>query len=177
MAWKEIKIKGSRFPLPSGGSVEITDDHPVSMGDGFTYQRLTYIDGTCEIVFEVHDGRPGAVSMNLRTAEGFIRQKDLAAIKLDQIRHEVYSVAGVGGFTADGDDYELTGADARKAVDRATSRRRLTPDLLRKVAETHQSAPAGERVAAVRGAFQVKERQALRYIAAAREKGFIDGND
>lgn len=183
MGWEQVKVelKGASFPLPGGGSVEITDDTDVSMGDGFTFRQLTYRDDTTEIVFEVRDGAPGAVSLKLDGA-GFIRQKDLTAIRLDHIRAEVYAVAGVGAFIPDGGDdygqtdYVLNAEKAREAVKTAASRRRITPEFLHRVAEIHQSAPKGERLAAVKAAFSVKERQALRYIAQAREKDLIDGD-
>lgn len=183
MAWErvEVELKGASFPLPGGGHVEITDDDNVSMGDGFTFRQLTYRDEKTEIVFEVRDGVPGAVSIQMG-GDGFIRQKDLTAIKIDQIRAEVYAVAGVGAFIPDGGDdygqteYVLNAERAREAVKRAASRRRITPEFLHRVAEIHQSAPEGERLAAVRAAFKVKERQALRYIAQARAEDLIDGD-
>ena len=177
MAYEKVVIKGLTLRLPSGGSVEITDATEVPMGDGYTYRQLTYRDTGCEIVFEVRDGWPGAVSINLRAKDGFIRQKDLAAIRLDQIRDEVYAVAGVGAFTPDGDDYELSDAQARTTLNRVTSRRKLTPEFLSRVAEIHQAAPEGGRIEAVKAAFGKEERQAQRYIAQARAKGFISGND
>lgn len=182
----EWTLKGKVIPLPSGGTVEITDDKWVGMGEGATFRRLTYVNGSCEIVFEVHDGVPGAVSVTLRADQGFLRQKDLAAIRLDQIRPEVYSVAGVAAFTTDGvddegmDDYvdnPMTRADARKAVSRAASRTKITPEFLRRVAEIYRAAPDGARIEAVKAAFGKEERQAWRYVAQARQRGFIDGDD
>jgi hypothetical protein len=105
------------------------------------------------------------VSIEL-TGDRFIRQKDLTAIRLDQIRDEVYVVAGVGAFTPDGTDvYELTASAARKALSRATSRRKITSEFLRKVAEIHQSVPDGQRLAAVKAAFCVKN---ARHSATSR---------
>jgi hypothetical protein len=178
MTFETVPIKGLTIRMDSGGTVEITDNTPVSLGDGFSYRRLTYRDDTAEIVFEVHDGWPGAVSFTLSAGEdGFIRQKDLTAIRLDQIRDEVYAVAGIGAFTPDGDEYEHTGADARKALNRVTSRRKLTPEFLTRVAEIYQAAPDGRRIEAVRAAFGIEERQALRYIARAKSERNVNGND
>lgn len=169
----DITLRGKVLPLPSGATVEITDDSRVEMGVGFTFRVLTYRTDTVEIVWEVRNLAPACVSVHLFAGENPVRAKDLAAIKLDQIRDEVYGVAGVGAFTPDGTgDYELTGADARTAVRRAT-RQKITPDFLRTVAKVHQGAPDGARLAAVKAAFKVDERQALRYIAKARKEDLI----
>lgn len=172
--WESLPpTKGRVYPLPDGGTVEFTDDEYVSMGDGFTFRLLTYRRGPVEIVFEVRDGIPGCTGISLATDGGFIRQKDLAAIRLDDIRDSVYTVAGIGLFDADGEDYAAGDAEARKALARAASRRKITPEFLRRVAEIYQTAPVGERTAAIRAAFSVDERQAFRYIARARKAGFI----
>jgi hypothetical protein len=63
----------------------------------------------------------------------------------------------------------------RKRVERATQRRKVTPEFLTRVAEIYSAAAAGGRIEAIRAAFDVSERQALRYIAVAKEKGLIDG--
>jgi hypothetical protein len=63
----------------------------------------------------------------------------------------------------------------RKQVEGATQRRKLTPEFLGKVADIHTTAPDGGRIDAVKAAFNVEERQALRYIAQARKRGLIDG--
>jgi hypothetical protein len=57
------------------------------------------------------------------------------------------------------------------------SRRKITPEFLSRVAEIHRAAPEGGRLAAVKVAFMVNERQALRYIAAARKKGWLPPRD
>ncbi len=184
MAWEEVDtdLQGAVFPLPSGGNVTITDKKQVSMGDGFTFRLLTYTNGGCEIVFEVRDGVPGAVSIKL-SGDGFIRQKDLTAIRLDQIRGEVYAVAGVGAYIPEGGsnygetDYQLSAAKARKALKKAGSRRTITPGFLAKVAEIHNNAPEGTRTNAVVAAFKVDQRTAFRYIARAKQEGLIRGND
>lgn len=172
MAWQQIPLKGATFGLPSGGTVEITDDTIAPMGDGFTYRVLTYRSGISEIVFEVHNGIPGCTGVKLIAGERPLRAKDLTDIKLDQIRAEAYAVAGVGAFAPEGDGYELSGVEARKALLRV-SRRKITPEFLAMVAETHQSAPEGARTEAVMAAFETNERKAFRYIAAARREGLI----
>ena len=191
-AWQPGTLKGATYPLPSGGTVEITDDEYVAMGDGFTFAGLTYRNGNITVTFEVRNDVPGAASITLIAGDKLLRAKDLTAIKLDQIRNEVYAVAGVGAFVPYADprvgafefdvddegqtEIELTAQEAVKAVKRATTtRRKITPEFLSRVAAMHQAAPEGERLAAVKAAFTVNERQALRYIAAARKKGLING--
>jgi predicted lipoprotein len=188
----EFPRKGATYPLPSGGTVEITDETYVAMGDGFTFACLTYRNDNITVTFEVRNGVPGAASITLTAGDKLLRTKDLTAIKLDQIRLEVCAVAGVGAFVPyvvagvdpadfDVDDYgqteiELSHAVARKAINRATSRRKITPEFLSRVAEIYQGAPEGGRIEAVKAAFSARERQAWRYVAQAREKGLIDGN-
>ncbi|WP_197377554.1 hypothetical protein [Mycolicibacterium baixiangningiae] len=172
--WETITLKGSTYPLPDGGNVEITDDQYADMGSGFSYRVVTYRKDAVEIVFEIRDGVPGCVSIKIAGEDGFIRQKDLAAIRLADIREEVYTAVGIGSFTTEGDDYELSSPEARKALTRATTRRKVDDNLLRRVAEVHQSVPEGGRIAAVMGAFHVSERQALRYIRSANDRGFLN---
>jgi hypothetical protein len=62
----------------------------------------------------------------------------------------------------------------RKRVEQATKRRKLTPEFLARVAKVYNAEPEGRRLPAIRDAFNVEDRQALRYIAKAREKGLID---
>lgn len=54
-------------------------------------------------------------------------------------------------------------------------RHSITPEFLSRVAEKHQAAHEGGRLAAVIAAFgPVSERQALRYIAQAKREGLIE---
>jgi len=63
----------------------------------------------------------------------------------------------------------------RRQVKRATTRRNITQEFLKQAAEIHNSAPAGRRMHDLQAAYPgVTERQLRRYIAAAREKGFIN---
>ncbi len=63
----------------------------------------------------------------------------------------------------------------RKRVHNVTRRRKVTAEFLRQVADVHNSARAGGRLEAVKAAFTVSERQALRYIGQAKQRGLIDG--
>jgi len=185
------------YQLSDGGYVHVTDDTIVPMGDAHAYRQLTYTNTapliisvgagldawptlpvTCEIVFEVRDGVPGCVCIKLSADERFIRAKDLSVIKLDELREEAYALAGVLTQTPDGKlvrKYTPATYQAnRKRIERATSRRKVTPEFLRRVAELHNGTPEGGRLEAVKAAFSVSERQALRYIAQARREGLIN---
>lgn len=173
MAFEQVRLI---YPVPSGGHVEVTDSTLVPMGGEVTYAQLTYTNGGCEIVFEVRDGVPGAVSVKLMAGRTHLRAKDLMAIKLDHLCHEAFAVAGVFEPTIDGEMVgELTPRLVRKVID-SSRRRKITPEFLKRIAKVHNSSPAGKRVEAISAAFDVSDRQAWRYIAQAREKGFIDGD-
>ncbi|WP_216638951.1 hypothetical protein [Mycobacterium asiaticum] len=171
MAWEKVKLI---YEMPRGGHVEVTDNTIVPIGeDAFTHRQLTYTHEGCEIVFEVHNRAPGAVSIRLWSDGKHLRTKDLAAIKLDQLRDEAYLAVGLIMPDPDG-GYEVTHPVARRTLQRATSRRKITPEFLALVAEIHQKAPAGGRTRAITEAFDVTDSQAFRYIAAARKEGLIN---
>ena len=169
MEWGAIR---EIYELPDGGRVEVTDETIVPMGDVYSYRQLTYTNGTCEVVFEVRDGAPGAVTIKLSAGERPIRAKDLVAIKLDQIREDAFLAVGMIIPDPEG-GHDATHQVVRKTLNRSTSRRKITPKFLNLVAETYQRAPEGDRIEAVMAAFSAKERQAFRYIAQARQQGLI----
>jgi hypothetical protein len=170
--------------LPDGGQVEVTDFEAVPMGDAFACRQLTYThDGNarraaCSIVFEVRDRVPVCVSLHLGSPEGgsIVRAKDLNAIKLDDLRDDVYAAAGVVLPNPDGGFVHRIGRvrEDRKRVEQVTRRRKVTPEFLSQVAEVYNGAPVGGRIAAIRTAFVVSERQALRYKKQAEEMELID---
>ena len=105
---------------------------------------------------------------------------DLNAIKLDDLRDSIYAFAGVFVPNPDGGGlvHRLGPASFRqdrKRVEAVTRRRKVTPEFLSQVAEVHQAAPERGRLEAVKAAFRVSERQALRYIGQAKQRGLIDG--
>jgi hypothetical protein len=163
--------------LPDGSRIEVTDPEIVPMSDAFAHRQLTYTRGGCRIVFEVRNSVPVCVDFHLSGGEGHIGSKDLAAIDLDAIRDDVYGAAGVLVANPDGGYVRKVGLTSfrrdRNHVRRATRRRTLTPEFLRQVADVHDSTPHGSRIEAIRDAFSVSERTALRYIAQARQEGLI----
>jgi len=150
------------------------------MGDGGAFEHVTYRRGGVEIVFEVRDRVPVCTKVLLTpdpdTREP-LRAKDLTAIRLDDIREDVYAAVGVfKGNPTDGWVHEGGRESARRdrrKVREAVKRRTITTVLLQQVAATHAAA-AGAKVAAVADAFGVDKRTAHRYIAAAREKGLME---
>jgi hypothetical protein len=173
--------------LPDGSLIDVTDEKIVPMGDVFAHRQLTYTHtGNAEqpsyrVVFEVRNGIPVCISLQMWTAsddETHIRAKDLNAIKLDKLCAEVFAYAGVWtGKPGVGFVRKLGRASFqldKERVEQAGQRRKMTPEFLNRVAELHDQAPEGKRVAAVKAAFGVHERTALRYIAAARREGLID---
>jgi hypothetical protein len=171
--------------LPDGSHIEVTDPEIVPMGDAFAHRQLTYThDGNadqpaCKIVFEVRNGVPVCASFNLGSSESgsHVRAKDLNVIKLDNLRDDVYAAAGVFVPNSEGGFVRKLGRfhQDRKRVESATQRRKVTPEFLGRVAEVYNGAPVGGRLEAIRAAFVVSERQALRYMALAKQKGLIDG--
>jgi hypothetical protein len=173
--------------LPDGGRVDVTDPTVVPMGDVRANRQLTYTHAggadrpACEVVFEVRGGVPICARLTLLAdSETGVRAKDLKGIKLDELRADVFGYVGVfapnpaGGWVRKVGRGTL-GAD-RKHVERAATRRKVTPQFLKQVAEIYNGAAAGGRFEAVRAAFpDIEERQAHRYIAAARTKGFLNG--
>lgn len=174
--------------LPDGSRIEVTDPKIVPMGDAFAHRQLTYThEGDADrpafkIVLEVRNGSPVCASLYLGSPESgsHVRARDLNAIKLDDLRDDIYAVAGVFVLNPDGGGYIRKLGPAsfkqdRKRVQNVTRRRKVTPEFLSQVADVHNGAPAGGRLEAVKAAFSVSERQALRYIGQAKQRGLIDG--
>jgi hypothetical protein len=174
--------------LPDGGRVDVTDDTVVPMGDVRANRQLTYThDGgagrpACEVVFEVRGGVPMCARLTLLGAdsETGVRAKDLKAIKLDELRADVFGYVGVFAPNPAGGWVRKVGRGSlradRKHVEQAATRRKVTPQFLKRVAEIYNGAASGGRFEAVRAAFpDVEERQVHRYIAAARTEGFLSG--
>jgi hypothetical protein len=172
--------------LPDGSHIEATDPKIVAMGDGFAHRQLTYTHHgdekrpACKIVFEVRKAVPVCASVELCSSDSgsHVRTRDLTAIKLDNLRDDVYAAAGVFIPNPDGGFVRKIGPGAfredRKRVERATQRRKVTPEFLSQVAELHNGAVVGGRLEAIKAAFGVSERQALRYIGEAKRRGLIN---
>ncbi|MCV7090031.1 hypothetical protein [Mycobacterium interjectum] len=174
------------YELPDGGMVNIEDAELVPMGDVYAYRRLTYThrgDGerpACQVTFEVRDGVPVCTYFALSAIadESAVRPRYLKEFPLDAVRNDMYGYVGVFTREPGGGLVSKLGRASRERtrgqVEQAAKRRKVTPELLKKVASVHRAAGPGARIDAVRGAFTVSTRTALRYIAAAKEMGLID---
>ncbi len=179
--------------LPGGGTVEVTDRAFVPFGNKglYTHRELTYRhpgDVTRlphTVVFQTGDaGIPVCASVRVDADGGTgVMTKHLKALRLEEIRADVFAFAGLYTRTPQGDYMRRLGRAEfetnRGAVAKVGSRRRMTPHLLAQIASIHNGATPGGKIAAVKNAFHVERRQALRYISAARDAGLIseDGNE
>ncbi len=166
-----------------GATVEVGDAKRVSIGDGddLAYRQLIYRSPQLEAVFEIHDGAPVCTRLLLLGGgENPIRTKDLMAVDLDELRHVVYAFAGVFRPNPAGGFVHIFGAGAYRddlKLIRQTTRHKLTRQRLERIADVYGAAREGQRTDAVVRKFNVGERQALRYIAAARQEGLIKPDD
>jgi hypothetical protein len=174
--------------LGDGGRIEVTDRELVPMGDELAASQITYSHpGDAEraarvIVFEIRRGVPVCVSVQLSaTAEAAVRTKDLKAMELENLRRDIYGYVGVWRTDPEtGDLVRVIRADGfradSKAADKAIrqGRRKITDEFLKRVTEVHNNAPAGGKLAAVMAAFNVYERQAIRYKREAEKRGFVN---
>jgi hypothetical protein len=177
-------MQGMSVEMSDGAVVEVTDSKIVEMGDVFAHRKLTYThEGgpnmpSCRLVFEVRNRVPVCMSATIEAKPGTpVRTKDLRALKLDNIRDDAFAAAGVFRANPAGGYVRIWGPASflrdRKEVERAGTHRRVTPEFLDRVASIHKATPTA-RVDAVAAAFKVSDRQAKRYIKAAREEGLIE---
>lgn len=167
--------------LADGSVIEVTDPQVVPMGDVYAHRKITLIrhgDASgrpeCKVVFEVQDGVPVCVGLQLGSPETPVRAKHLNSIRLEDLRDDAYAAAGVFIRNANGGFVRKLGFNFhrdRKQVQSAAATSRLD-----RVADIHNSTPAGGRIEAIRAAFTPTphKRTALRWIAAAREAGLIN---
>ncbi len=174
--------------LGDGGQVDVIDAELVALGDAgaLTARGVRYthpgdsVRPACEIEFEVRGGAPTCTRIVLEAdTENSLRAKDLRVISLEDLRDDVFTALGVYRPNPTGNGWRLVRGSGprtadRREVEKATSRRKLTPELLAEVAGVWLATDKGYRLAAVRERVGVAERQALRYVAAAREKGLIE---
>jgi hypothetical protein len=173
--------------LDDGGRIEVTDRELVPMGDAQSARQVTYTHPgdadrpACTITFEIRRGVPICVNVQLSaTNETTVRPKDLKSIELENLRRDIYGYVGVWRTDAEtGDMIRVIRAGGFradcKAADKAIQgRRKLTPEFFKRVADVHNNAPVGTKLAAVMAAFDVRERQAIRYKRETEKMGFID---
>jgi hypothetical protein len=180
--------------LPDGGELVYDWARVVPVGDRGIPETVLYRHSgnsnqpAYEIRLEVWDGVPviAEVKVTAKREQGVhIRAKDikLAAVDLDSsIAYWLSEVAYQPEPTRPGrrrwkKGYPVSAAerrDATRAVERARreTRRKMTNEHLRRVAETYKAASPAKHEAVAR-AFDVSPRTAQRYIEKARDAGLL----
>lgn len=175
------------YALPDGSRINVTDSELVPVGDVMMHKQLTYRrPGSAEspgleIVFEIRGGEPMCVRIELVTeGESPIRPIHFTSLKIDNLRDDVYGYIGVYRPNPDGGWVHERGSESsflrdRRTVNDAASdrRKKMDGEFLQKVADVHNEAPPRTKIRSVMHEFVVSQRQAKRYIEAAREKGLI----
>ncbi len=135
--------------------------------------------------FAVVDGSPQCREVRIASSEGGreVRPADLRALRLDDfteaacalVAHHWLETTEDGIVTTVSTNRQVDADAAIKAVTRARkdSRRRVTEDLLRQVAEVYRGHAGAQPTKVVAEHFGVKHRTAGDYVKAARDKGFL----
>lgn len=138
-----------------------------------------------EMTFAVIDGVPQCREVRIRSVDDGrpVRTADLRALRMDDFT-EAASVLVAQHWVDTSDDGVVSTVTTNRQVDvdaafktitaaRKDSRRRITDDLLREVAEVYRGTPGPHPTKAVADHFEVKSRTAGDYVRAARDKGFL----
>lgn len=170
--------------LPSGypermADISITllldDQHmgqPVDLADGTRFPKNAEVWATVDdtpvvLWLTVEDGHPVLVSLTISRgnwAKGPLKASTVHDIPVDQVVRQ--SVADIGRLMARNEGRE-------PAPVRAYGRRSVNAELLRQVAEIVKSDRLGHPNEAVKNKLHCSSRTASRWIAAAREGGFL----
>lgn len=173
---------------------ELTD--LVTIGD-----RL--VPGTIDVTFPGAEGQP-ALTMTIDSTTGVprcieiritakpagreVRTTDLRAVAIeDWLEAIVAEAAGMILIQADDGTvitgpWPVSGGERREAIDairsaRRSARRRVTPELLQRVAEVYQQHQDERPVQAVMDAFGTSRRTASRYVHLARQQDLFPVRD
>jgi len=182
MAWETI-------PLTDGGTLAAIGDPEVRpVGDHGVPAKMRYShpgganQPALDIGIEVRDGVPVCTEIRLVASDlGQVRVKDLTLLAgiLEKRITELASLS-VWDRTERGwgkasviDELHRTAHERSVRNARQANRRRVTPDLLARVAEVYVAA-SGNRLEVIQKAFEVSERTAARYVTRAREAGLLD---
>jgi hypothetical protein len=128
---------------------------------------------TYRLALEVIDGRPACREFRVLTHEGGrgIRSGDLTAIKVDEMVASAYAMAS---RRSDGEDESGLPAITRTITEATGPRyRRMTPDLLSRVAQTYRSDTTGRPTQAVAEAYGIPHPTAARWVYRARKAGHL----
>ncbi len=172
------------------GWIEFDTSEVVRVGDHHAPARLNvHLEGgldepAVDLVIETTGGVPQCVDVQFHAKpDRGVRGEDLRALAVDRwLRAVVPFVAERVTVTEGGRVVVSMGPGDPLAFDEAVQalraarkgkRRRLTPEDLDRVAQTHQSAPSGDRTRTVATTFYVSTRTAERYVQQAREAGLL----
>jgi len=181
-----------RIPLDVGWA-DCDATHSVQVGD-------RRVPRTIEVTFPGADGQP-SLEMTLDSSSGVprctdlrisaqpggreVRTTDLRSVAIEDWLEVIVSAAAEVVVSRDGTTTTTTRAlsDAERKASlstirdaRRSARRRVTPDLLERVATVyrqHDSRP----VEAVQAAYGTSYRTAARYVQMARQQGFLDESE
>lgn len=172
-----IEHDGAARIVDVGGGIYLPERFEVSWPsvDGFPALFMS---------FAVLDGVPQCREVRITSSEGGmgVRTADLRALRVDDWietacaligEHEIERADGI--VTTVSTDRAADRLAAVRSVQRARrgSRRPLTDDLLRRVAEVYRADAHGRPTQAVADHFGVKHRTAGDYVRSARDKGFL----
>jgi hypothetical protein len=156
------------------------------------------VPATIEVTFPGADGQP-SLTMTIDSTSGVprctdlriraaadgreVRTTDLRAVTLEDWLEIIVSAAADPIISREGGTIttasrELSDAEQRESLStirkaRRSARRKVTPDLLQRVANVYQQHADDRPVVAVIDAFGVPRRTASRYVALAREQGYL----
>lgn len=183
-------------PFADGGVLEWSTAKIVPVGDGVGLPaRLTYRHAgvppqpALTVEIEVAEGgAPVCTGVRLTGVAGSsaVRVRDLRAVPLEQILDQVTAAAAherhgptgwLKGWGAGPSArfQQRRGTKAIRAAQRE-ARRKITPELLAEVAAKHREID-GAKVTGIADLYGVHPRTASRYIRAAREGGYLEGDD
>lgn len=163
-------IEGPGRPLYPGGPM-----FPAAADVTFVDMRNEEVGVTLKL--RVIEGRPALVGVVvgpiLPTIVHEISATDIHSLPIDELTDR--AIFRAGGDFADsrtGAGHEDPSTEGTASV-RTRRRHAMSDELLREVAEVVRAETRGEPRQAVRRHFHTSERTASRWIAAARERGFI----
>ncbi len=134
-----------------------------------------------EVVFELHDRTPVVTEFTVhRSVDDPLTPKGFREIRFTEVVERVVGEAAAHMAARAGRSFPTEMSDAEHAAQLASvspfQRRRVTDDLLRQVADIARNYPT-EPTKQVAGQLFTGHRNATRWIAAAKHKGFLKEED
>lgn len=182
----------SRIELNTGWAE--WDDTYVQVGDRALPERIEVtMPGSVDLLpalsmtIEVLEGVPRCTALTISAQAGGreVRSGDLRAVPIERLVEDISTWASGDVISSDSGAAEVrrTVGSVNEARDRsvrreiqevrANSRRAMSDDLLRSVAEVYRQHAEERPVEAVRRAFATSHRTAARYVSLARSRGYL----